>query len=70
MFWGMLGLVLFNLRDPFWTRVFWSLLYFTCPGWLIPGGTDFAMIATPFANATIYLAIAYLILKLRRSRVA
>jgi hypothetical protein len=23
LFWGTLALILFNLRDPLWTRVFW-----------------------------------------------
>jgi hypothetical protein len=66
MLWGMLALVLFNLRDPLWTRVFWFSVYATCPGWWIPGGTDLALVATPFLNAAAYVAIVYMFLFVKR----
>jgi uncharacterized membrane protein len=66
LFWGMLSLILFNLRDPLWTRVFWFSVYATCPGWWMPGGTDLAVVATPFLNAAAYVAAVYMFLLVKR----
>lgn len=68
IFWGILAMVLFNLQHPFWTKVFWVCVYVTCPGWLIPGGRDWVIIATPFANALVYVLITYAWLIIRQRR--
>lgn len=70
MFWGMLALIFIHMGGPFWTTIYSFLVYLTCPAWLIPGGTDLAMIATPFANAAIYAIVSYLIVKFRTRRAA
>lgn len=67
LFWALVVMLLFNLRDPFWTRVLWVVIYGTCPAWLIvPTGTDVSIIITPIANAGVYSMVAYAIIKFRR----
>jgi hypothetical protein len=60
IFWGVLGFILFNLKDPFWVRAFWLSVHISCPAWvLLPGGVPWTYV-TPFLNAAIYALLALL----------
>ena len=58
--WGVAGFALFNLRESVWSKLFWALVYATCPLWRLPGGPG--GILTPCLNPLLYGLTAYLIL--------
>ena len=65
VFWEILGLMLFNVRDGRW---FWTAVYVTCPFFyfpslhdLLPGGD----LSFPFLTALLYALVAFIFLKLR-----
>ncbi len=37
LFWGVLGMLLFNVREGWLNRAFWMAVYVTCPFWVIDG---------------------------------
>jgi hypothetical protein len=67
--WGVLGFILFNARESFWTTLFWILVYITCPFWLLPESSISWLdwLDTPVLNACLYGSIAMVIVRIRRS---
>ena len=55
LFWGILGLMLFNVPEGFASRTFWDAVYFTCPFWVIQGSK--ALILMPVLNGLLYAAL-------------
>jgi hypothetical protein len=35
LFWGILGMLLFNSPEGWFSRAFWWAVYLTCPFWAI-----------------------------------
>ena len=56
MFWGCLGMLLFNLPEGWASRVFWSAVYITCPFWIIEGPS--AIVLMPLLNGCWYSLLA------------
>ena len=52
LFWGILGLVLFNVPEGLGSQIFWSAVYITCPFWVIEGNK--ALFLMPLLNGIIY----------------
>ena len=52
LFWGILGLILFNVPEGLGSRIFWSAVYITCPFWAIEGNK--ALFLMPFLNGIMY----------------
>jgi len=52
LFWGILGLILFNVPEGLGSRIFWSAVYITCPFWAIEGNK--ALFLMPLLNGTLY----------------
>jgi hypothetical protein len=56
VFWGVLGLILFNAPEGLFSNVFWNMVYVSCPFWLIlPEQYAFWLIAP--LTATLYMSI-------------
>jgi hypothetical protein len=58
LFWGVLGMLLFNVREGWFSRAFWRAVYLTCPFWIIDG--DKALILMPLFNGLMYASFALL----------
>ena len=56
-FWGILGMLLFNVPEGLASRVFWSAVYITCPFWVIEGPS--AIILMPLLNGCLYALLAF-----------
>ena len=65
LFWGILGMLLFNVPEGWFSRVFWRAVYLTCPFWVIGGGK--ALILMPLLNGLMYAALTLLITQAYRS---
>jgi hypothetical protein len=52
LFWGFLGLLLFNVPEGPASRIFWTLVYLTCPSWALPGA-----LLTAFVNGCLYVTL-------------
>jgi uncharacterized membrane protein len=52
LFWGILGLILFNVPEGLGSRIFWSAVYITCPFWAIEGNK--ALFLMPLLNGIMY----------------
>jgi len=63
LFWGVAAFILFNAPESAWTSAFWSLVYLTCPFWILPGTAG--MILMPIFNAGLYALIAAGVIELR-----
>jgi hypothetical protein len=66
IFWGVAGFILFNLREGLLSRIFWGLVYFTCPFWSLPADLIFTIL-TPFLNAALYGGLALLFFYVRNA---
>src|SRR5690348_5098078 len=66
--WGISAFILFNLRNPFWVRVFWSSVYITCPAWAFTPGGGIWTLLTPFLNALFYFLISFILLEMIMAR--
>ena len=64
VFWGIMSFVLFNANGR-WTNVYWSLVYLTCPFWLISGNAG--TILAPILNGGLYGLAAFVFYKYRIS---
>jgi hypothetical protein len=58
LFWGVLGMLFFSVREGWLSRAFWRAVYLTCPFWGING--DKALILMPLFNGLMYAAFALL----------
>jgi hypothetical protein len=52
LFWGILGFLLFNVREGVGSRIFWDAVYLTCPFWAIDGNK--ALVLMPLLNGLTY----------------
>jgi hypothetical protein len=64
LLWGIAGFVFFSAKESIWTNIFWSLVYVTCPFWLLPANL-ITTIITPFLNAALYGGLVFLFLLVR-----
>jgi hypothetical protein len=64
LFWGVLGILLFNIPEGSLSRLFWGAVYLTCPFWVIEGNK--ALILMPVLNGTMYCAIVAMFAQLHR----
>jgi hypothetical protein len=64
LFWGILGLILFNVPEGLGSRIFWSAVYITCPFWVIEGNK--ALFLMPLLNGTLYAFLFAGIISLHR----
>ena len=55
VFWGFVGMLLFNLQEGFASRVFWRAVYITCPFWFMEGPS--AVLLMPLLNGCLYLLL-------------
>lgn len=60
LFSGVLGMLLFNVREGWLSRAFWRAVYLTCPFWVIDG--EKALILMPLFNGLMYAAFALLMM--------
>jgi hypothetical protein len=68
VFWGVLGFILFNVLEGMFSKVFWDMVYVSCPFWLIlPEQYAFWLMAP--LTAILYIAI-YCIVKILYRTVA
>ncbi len=58
LFWGVLGMLLFNVPEGWLSQAFWAAVYLTCPFWVIDGAK--ALILMPLFNGLTYAALALL----------
>jgi hypothetical protein len=65
LFWGILGMLFFNVPEGWFSRAFWRAVYLTCPFWAIEGGK--ALVLMPLFNGLMYAAFALLIAQAYRS---
>jgi hypothetical protein len=65
IFWGALGLILFNAHNSRWTDMYWGLVDITCPSWLLPE-TSASWLITPILNAALYGTVAVVIVGMSR----
>jgi hypothetical protein len=68
IFWGILGFILFNMKQSMWSDLFWSAVYLTCPPWLLPENAYSEWI-TPLLNGALYGGAALLVVLIRRRAV-
>jgi hypothetical protein len=62
VFWGLLELVFMHSRNPiFSSKMYWNLVYITCPPWLLPDNSA-SLLITPLLNACIYGGLALAII--------
>ncbi len=54
-FWGILSFLLFNLPEGLFSKVFWDLVYITCPFWRIEGEKALWLMSP--LNALLYVGI-------------
>jgi hypothetical protein len=59
LFWGVLSMLLFNVPEGPFSRLFWQAVYVTCPSWEIDGRK--AWVLMPLFNGCMYAGIAVLI---------
>ncbi len=52
LFWGIMGLILFNVPEGLGSQIFWSAVYITCPFWVIEGNK--ALFLMPLLNGIMY----------------
>jgi hypothetical protein len=64
LFWGILGMLLFNIPEGWFSRAFWKAVYVTCPFWFIDG--DKALVLMPLLNGFMYAVVALLVMRLMR----
>jgi hypothetical protein len=64
LFWGIAGMVLFNVPEGSFSRVFWNLVYLTCPFWRIEGKK--ALFLMPLLNGATYALLAFTALRVFR----
>jgi hypothetical protein len=67
IFWGVLGFILFNMKQSIWTDLFWYAVYVTCPSWLLPENGA-SWLITPLLNGILYAGVAFLILTAVKGR--
>ena len=65
LFWGILGFLLFNVPEGWFSRAYWNAVYITCPFWRISG--EKALVLMPLLNGCMYAIIALAIAKATRS---
>ena len=54
-FWGILAFLMFNWPEGAFSRVFWGLVYITCPFWRIEGAKALWLMSP--LNALLYVGI-------------
>jgi hypothetical protein len=60
-FWGVLGLLLFNVPEGQFRRMYGDAVYLTCPFWRIDG--EKALILMPLLNGSMFAILAAFIHK-------
>jgi hypothetical protein len=65
VFWGVLGFILFNAPNSWWTDMYWNLVYITCPSWLL-SETAASWLITPILNACLYGVVAMAVVGMSR----
>ena len=64
--WGLVSFMAFSAPESHWTDLYWSVVYVSCPAWLLPE-SKWSLLITPPANALLYGLGAFLIsIALRR----
>ena len=58
LFWGVLSMILFNVPEGRFSRIYWRVVYITCPSWAING--EKALVLMPLLNGCMYAGIAVL----------
>lgn len=59
LFWGVLSMLLFNVPEGLFSRIYWRVVYITCPSWAIDG--EKALLLMPLLNGCMYAGIAVLV---------
>jgi hypothetical protein len=58
LFWGVSSMLLFNIPEGGFSRLYWQVVYVTCPSWVIDG--EKALVLMPLLNGCMYAGIAVL----------
>jgi hypothetical protein len=66
LFWGVLGFLMFNVREGLGSRIFWDAVYLTCPFWVINGNK--ALVLMPLLNGLTYALLLLVIARLFRQK--
>jgi hypothetical protein len=66
LFWGTLGLLLFNVPEGLGSHMFWDAVYLTCPFWVIEGNK--ALVLMPLLNGITYALLFSVVASLYRRK--
>lgn len=64
LFWGILSLILFNVPEGWFSRLYWTAVYLTCPFWKIGG--EKALVLMPLLNGCLYAMLSVTLHAVRR----